>query len=100
MRIAAMPARYALERGDWKAAMDLQPPQRTSRSSERSRYSRARRRDPGAHAGERRGRCRALESLHKALLEAKNNYWATEVEIQRLAVAAWIAPARASPRRR
>jgi uncharacterized protein HemY len=32
-----------------------------------------------------------LEGLHKALLAAKNTYWATEVEIQRLATAAWIA---------
>jgi tetratricopeptide (TPR) repeat protein len=32
-----------------------------------------------------------LESQHKALLAAKNNYWATEVEIQRLAAAGWIA---------
>ena len=32
-----------------------------------------------------------LETQHKALVEAKNNYWATEVEIQRLAAAAWIA---------
>ena len=32
-----------------------------------------------------------LETLHKALLAAKNNYWATEVEVQRLAAAGWIA---------
>jgi tetratricopeptide (TPR) repeat protein len=29
--------------------------------------------------------------LHKALQEAKDNYWATEIEFQRLAVAGWIA---------
>ena len=29
--------------------------------------------------------------MHKALETAKNTYWATEVEIQRLAVAGWIA---------
>ena len=28
-----------------------------------------------------------LEALHKALLDAKNTYWATEVEVQRLAAA-------------
>jgi hypothetical protein len=32
-----------------------------------------------------------LEALHKALLDAKNTYWATEVEVQRLAAAGWIA---------
>ena len=35
-----------------------------------------------------------LEAQHKALLDAKNTYWATEVEVQRLAAAAWIAQAR------
>ena len=32
-----------------------------------------------------------LDDFHKALLDAKNTYWATEVEVQRLAVAGWIA---------
>ena len=31
---------------------------------------------------------------HKALLDAKNAYWATEVEVQRLAIDAWIAQAK------
>jgi len=39
----------------------------------------------------------ALENIHKALVEAKNTYWATEVEIQQLAVAAWLAHARGKP---
>jgi uncharacterized protein HemY len=32
-----------------------------------------------------------MESLHEALVTAKNTYWATEVEVQQLAAAAWIA---------
>ena len=32
-----------------------------------------------------------LARLHKALQDAKDNYWATEVEVQRLAIAGWIA---------
>ena len=32
-----------------------------------------------------------LTALHKALQSENNNYWANEVEIQRLAVAGWIA---------
>ena len=35
----------------------------------------------------------ALAGLHKQLQDAKNTYWATEVEVQRLAVAGWIAHA-------
>jgi len=38
-----------------------------------------------------------LARLHKALQDARNNYWASEVEIQRLAVAGWIALARGKP---
>ncbi len=30
-----------------------------------------------------------LATLHKKLVDAKNTYWATEVEVQRLAVAGW-----------
>ena len=35
-----------------------------------------------------------LAEIHKRLETAKNNYWATEVEVQRLAVAGWIAQAK------
>ena len=35
-----------------------------------------------------------LGRLHQAILDAKNAYWAREVEVQRLAAAAWIARAR------
>src|SRR6185503_20282717 len=34
-----------------------------------------------------------LAAAHKRLESAKNTYWATEVEVQRLAVAGWIAHA-------
>lgn len=90
--IAAMPARYALERGAWQEAAQLQPAGSTfafveaityfSRSigAARSGDLAAARKDAGQ-----------LETLHKALLAAKNNYWATEVEVQRLAAAGWIA---------
>ena len=38
-----------------------------------------------------------LEAKHKVLLEAKNNYWASEVETQRIATAVWIAKAKGQP---
>jgi tetratricopeptide (TPR) repeat protein len=37
-----------------------------------------------------------LAILHKALDESKNAYWATEVEVQRLAAAGWIELARSN----
>ena len=90
--IAAMPARYAMERGAWREAMQLQPqPTKFLFTDAITYFARAlgaaRSGDTAAaekDAGE-------LARLHKALQDAKNNYWATEVEIQRLAVAGWIA---------
>ena len=66
--------------------------QHLSRSSRRSRTSRAASARRAAATSPRPGRMPTqLETLHKALLAAKNNYWATEVEVQRLAAAGWIA---------
>ena len=92
---AAMPARMALERGDWSAAAQL-PVQglRCLFCDAITVFARAvgaaRKGDAAAAEQE----AQKLEALHKALLDAKNNYWATEVEIQRIAAAAWIARAK------
>ena len=85
----AMPARLALERGDWAAAAQLQV--QGTAFAHLSRPSPAFSRALGAA---RMGQCsrrrsrrpQRLEAQHKALLDAKNNYWATEVEVQRIAV--------------
>ncbi len=91
----AMPARLVLERGDWAAAAQLAP-QGTSFAHCEAITSFAR-----ALGAARMGNVAAaeqeaqrLEAQHKALVEARNNYWATEVEVQRIAVAAWIAKAK------
>jgi tetratricopeptide (TPR) repeat protein len=90
--IAAMPARYAFERGAWQEAAKLQPAGSTYPFVEAithfARTVGAAR--SGDLASARQG-AEQLESFHKALLTAKNTYWATEVEIQRLAAAGWIA---------
>jgi hypothetical protein len=90
--IAAMPARYAVERGAWREAMQLQvQPTKHQYADSITYFARAlgaaRSGDIAAaekDAGE-------LARLHKALQDAKDNYWATEVEVQRLAIAGWIA---------
>ncbi len=91
----AMPARVAIERGDWDAASQL-PVQGTAfaHTEAITAFARAlgaaRKGDvPSAEKDALR-----LETQYKALVEAKNNYWATEVEIQRIATAAWIAKAK------
>jgi tetratricopeptide (TPR) repeat protein len=92
---AAMPARIALERGDWAGATQL--PQQGSQFpfvEAITTFSRAlgaaRKGDTAAAEQE----AQRLEAQHKVLVDAKNNYWATEVEVQRLAAAAWIAKAK------
>ena len=90
--IAAMPARYAFERGAWQEGAGLQPPGSAYPFVEAITYfSRS---IGAARSGDlvaARRDADQLETQHKALLAAKNSYWATEVEIQRLAAAGWIA---------
>src|SRR5215813_12949825 len=94
---AAIPARFTIERGMWKDAMQLQP--RTSRfpyTESITYFARAlgaaRGGDPVAaekDVGE-------LAGIVAGLKAAKNDYWATEVEVQRLGAAAWTAYAKGS----
>ena len=95
---AAMPARLALERGDWKTAAQLQPmPSKMPFADALTYFARgigaARSGDVAAAEKD----AQELATLHKTLETAKNTYWATEVEIQRLAVAGWIAQAQGKP---
>ena len=89
---AAMPARYALERGDWKAAAKLKPQESAYPFVEAiTYYSRVLGAARSGDLGSARHDADKLEGFHRALLDAKNNYWATEVEIQQLSAAGWIA---------
>ena len=90
--IAAMPARFAIERGDWREAMQLQP--QTTQILFPDAITHFARALGAARSGDTAAAekdAAELARLHKALQDAKNNYWATEVEIQRLAIAGWIA---------
>lgn len=92
---AAMPARYAIERGDWQAAMQLQPTATAFPFTDAiSHFARALGALRGGQAAAAEADAEALATLHKALLEAKNTYWATEVEVQRLTISAWTAQAK------
>jgi tetratricopeptide (TPR) repeat protein len=89
---AAMPARFALERGAWADATSLKLPVGASP------YVRAITHFARAIGGARSGReamaqaeVDSLTSIKSALDRANDTYWATIVEAQRLAVAAWIA---------
>lgn len=92
----AIPARYAIERRRWQEAATLEPrpgpfPRAAALIYFARGYARARLGDlPGAHAD-----LELLASTHARLLAASEEgaNAATFVEIQRLAVAAWIAHA-------
>jgi len=90
--IAAMPARYTMERGAWREAMQLQPqPTQILFPDAITYFARALGAARSGDIAAAEKDAAELARLHKALQDAKNNYWATEVEIQRLAVAGWIA---------
>jgi len=90
--MAAMPARYALERGAWREAMNLQVrPTKIPYVDALTVSARAIGTARSGDAAAAQKDADELARLHKALQEAKDNYWATEVEVMRLTVAGWIA---------
>jgi len=93
--LAAIPARYALERSAWQEAAHL--PLQTSRfpfTDAMMHYARAigAARSNDAAAAERE--VQELARIVEALKAAKDTYWAVEVEVQRLGGAAWVAYAK------
>jgi tetratricopeptide (TPR) repeat protein len=93
--IAAMPARYAVERGAWREAMQLKPqPTKFLYPDANTHFARALGAARSGEIAAAEKDAEELARLHKGLQDAKDNYWATEVEVQQLAVAGWIALAR------
>jgi tetratricopeptide (TPR) repeat protein len=93
--LAAIPARYAIERGAWKEAAQLQP------QATRFRFTAALTYFGRALGAARSGDAAAaerdvleLQRIVDALKAAKDAYWTIEVEVQRLGAAAWVAFAR------
>ena len=96
--IGAVPARFALERKQWKEAAALTVPSvidwsKTPYAEANIHFARA---VGGARSGDltvaRDGIAR-LVAIRQTLLDQKNSYWADQVEIQRLAASAWLASA-------
>ena len=95
--VAAIPVRFALERRDWHAAASLSAPaigfplERFPWAEAMLSFARslgaAQTGDiPGAQA-----EIAKLQSLEDKLLEAKDSYWANQVEVQRLGAAGILA---------
>jgi hypothetical protein len=90
--LAAMPARAALERQAWADASALAP--RPSRFAFTTAITHFARGLGFARTGDARSaqlEAARLAELRDALAEQKNVYWSSQVEVQRLAVAGWIA---------
>src|SRR3989449_9645614 len=89
---AAIPARYAIERGDWKQAVTLEP--RTSKFPYTAALTHFTRALGAARSGDAVAAEKDVQELARirdTLKAAKNEYWATEVEVSRLGAAAWTA---------
>src|SRR5215469_7717238 len=88
--VAAIPARYALEHGDWKQAAQLTPRETPFPYTEAMTWFA---RGLGAarlgQAGSAYDSVTALKQIHERLLKSGENYWALQVEIEELEVQAW-----------
>jgi hypothetical protein len=90
--LAAIPARYALERRDWKQAAQLTvretPFPHTDAMTWFARGLGAARLGQATAANESAA---ALQQIREHLVKAGENYWGLQVEIQELGVRAWAA---------
>ena len=90
--LAAIPARYALERREWKQAAQLTQLETPFPHTEAMTWF-ARGLGAGqlGQAQAARESVAALKQTRERLLKAGENYWAQQVEIQELEVGAWAA---------
>jgi predicted Zn-dependent protease len=95
--LAAVPSRYALERGQWgdAAALALRPADfpwaRFPQSEAILVFGRGLGAARGGNLAQARDDQSRLAALRDGLQAAKVGYWADQVDIQRLLVAGWIA---------
>ena len=95
--LAAIPARYALERQDWKQAAQLTPRATPFPYTEAMTwFARGLGTARMGQAPAARESVVALKQIRERLSDAGENYWARQVEIQELAVDAWAALAEGS----
>src|SRR5260370_365218 len=88
--LAAIPARYALERRDWKSGVELQPRETPFPYTDAMTWfargmGAARLHDPP----KAQASVEALQNIRMRMEKANESYWAGQVEIQRLEVNAW-----------
>jgi len=95
--LAAIPARYALERGRWReaAALTLRPDLVEPGAIAVTHFARAIGAARGGDTADARNALAALASVDDALAQARVPIWPGTVHAQRLAASAWLALAEA-----
>jgi hypothetical protein len=98
--LAAIPARFALERGDWAAAASLIPPSATwpvlaqwPISDGITAFARGLGAARSGDAAAARTQLDRLTDLRDGYIATKDVYWANYLDIDRMALMAWIARA-------
>jgi hypothetical protein len=95
---AAIPARFALERGDYRGAAQLTVRQTAFPFTDAiTRFARAVGAARGGDAAAARMEADKLAELRAALLTNKDDYWAQQVDIQHTVALGWIALAEQKP---
>jgi tetratricopeptide (TPR) repeat protein len=94
--LAAMPARYIVERGAWTETANLVPsPSKFPFTEAMTHFARALGAARSGDVSAAQKDVERIEALRDQLKTAKSEYWANEVEVMRLASLAWVALAQA-----
>jgi hypothetical protein len=92
--LAASPARYAVERGDWAAAAALEVrPTKFAHVMAITHFARALGAARSGHPHDAQADIAKLAELRDKLRDAKDAYWANQVDIQRQIATAWMLEA-------
>jgi tetratricopeptide (TPR) repeat protein len=89
--LAVSPARYAVERGDWKAAAELQVrPNPLAQVQAITHFARALGAARSGNPEAAKADIAKLAELRDKLRDAKDAYWSEQVDIQRQVATAWV----------
>lgn len=94
---AVSPARFAIERGQWKEAAKLTlwhedfPWSKFSYGEANLYFARALGEAKTGDVDSAKNDVKKLETIRQALIDAKDPFWPDQIEIQRLSAAGWIA---------
>ncbi len=88
---SAIPARFALERGAWAEAAALELHHTTPVADGVTYFARGMGAARNGDIANAKKEIAQLQSIKQGLLEAKDDYWADQTDIQIAAVSAWVA---------